>query len=181
LDKIAIGNYSKAPNYRHYIAHFSVRNKIMDIKKAIIEALRLISSKEEEAVISVAGKKGEFVGRRFFVVSIAYGKNFRRMNWKVIKKIYDIINKGELKVLDVKIYVKHKFLKSSGRRGFTWSDKYFVRLIFMEKSFDIQITHLGGLLRLAPEELGGILISNIIQSLRKIGEKPLIKKEYETY
>jgi len=174
-----LGRYISFPKYSHYTAHYSTLHDIKHVKKAIIGALKSIDGKKDSIRLSIAGIEGEVDGERTFSVKIADGNKFKRLNNNIINVITGLIINNLLNFIDFEIRIKYRYMRDNGRKRSSWSDRYLVRIYFTEGAFKVQISHVGGLRRFSPEDLGKLIYLRLIQIMRKMGVRPLIRKIYE--
>ncbi|MCS7385925.1 MAG: hypothetical protein NDF55_04200 [archaeon GB-1867-005] len=174
-----LGKCVSFPKYSHYTAHYSTVQDIKYIKRAIVKALKSIDGKRDRIILSIAGRMGEVNGERIFQVKVADGNKFKKINSNILRILINSVVDNILNFIDFEVKIRYRYLDENGRRRSSWSDRYLVRVYFTELTFKIQISHIGGLRRFTPRELGKMIYLALVQNLRKMGIRPSIRKIYE--
>jgi hypothetical protein len=167
--KRTLGIYTNFPNTYHGAAKLEFKVSLSNLQKAILNALHRLNGN------SVGAHLSSLIGPDIEVIpefGVADGLTFNYLDKDTLNVILDLINEGEVRILDFFCVIRYYKLKEKVRRALRF-DYYFLRFLFGGDEFELQVFHEKGLERIPIEGLIKFLIENINVELLRKGASPI--------
>ncbi|MEM2341184.1 MAG: hypothetical protein QXX94_02255 [Candidatus Bathyarchaeia archaeon] len=160
-----LGVYINFPNVYHGAAQLEFNIPINDLQRIMLNTLYKLNGQSAGASLS------SLIGPSIDVIpefGVAEGLTFNYLNNDTLNMILNLINKRSVRILDFFCIMRYYKLMEGKRRSLRF-DYYFLRFLFNNKFFEVQVFHERGLGRISIEDLIKFLVKNINMNLLKEG------------
>lgn len=159
-----LGVYENFPSYVHRTERFSTRISNRKLQQAIIQSLHEING--ETFTFEEVAKPTIPKCTIMFEFGIADGDCFNYLDSEETKKVLEFIRKKPLQIVDL-LCITRYYKDRDGKKSPLKFDYYMIRIIFGEKSMEINVFHEKGLRHIFPEDITSLIVERVNKSFSR--------------
>lgn len=146
----------------------------------LLNALLETKTRNEEAVLSIAGVEGEVKGNRTINVKVADGERFLLYGPSALALLEKSHGVNGSTTLDFEVTFRYSHLKE-GKQVFLYSDRFRIRFMIINEKFQLQVFHTKGIGRTSPIEVAALIEDHLVKTMRRRKLEPRIEILEEQY
>jgi hypothetical protein len=170
-----LGTLLNFPTVLHSRASFDHEINPDNLQRAVLLALRSISSLLLPIELSISDHDGYYHGTVSFKLGVGNAEAFDVFDDKEQERLLQRIeNKGPFPTLDLAFNARYTV--ADEKRHTAREDRFLARLLFRSDRMEVYVHHLRGMRRIGPEEIIAMLNEQIDVQLQELGY-PRLRRE----